>query len=190
MRFTDDRNEITIHPISKRVAAHFFTGGNRTFGIPSDYKTYTIHFDENTKLIPADVDYILQWRNATTLFLRDNSNLAIDLLHRIDEMKEMRDLEELELSVQSNSYVDLFVERFLFNLPALEYAKFTATQLTDKEFEEFMDGLPITVGWIRSIENKQVFYEKVNIDEGDDAHTKKVDGFFENAKRKIRNYFG
>lgn len=189
MRFTDDRNEITIYPVTKRVEAHFYTGENRTFGIPSDYKSYTVNFDENTKIIPADVDYILQWHNATALFLLDNSNLAVDFMQRIDEMKELRNLEELELSVQRDSYGELFVDRFLFNLPALEYVTLTATQLTHEEFEQFVDKLPLTVGWIQSIHERKVSFEKVHIDDNE-TFTAKVNRFFANVKRKFQQYFG
>lgn len=187
-RFTDGDNKITIYPYKKEVNAAFFSGENLTFGIPTNYRVYSLKFDNTARIIAEDIDNILKWQDATTLHISDNCDLAYDLSQRIDEMKEMRNLEQLGLSIQRKSYSYLNLELILLNLPALEYVTLNATQLTDAELVEFVERQLIIVGWQQSIHDKNVYYDKMPT-EFSRPLSEYITRIATNIRRKIRDRF-
>lgn len=188
MRFTDGDNEITIYPHKQEVNAVFFSGENLTFGIPPNYHVYSLKFDNTAQIIAEDIDNILQWQDANSLYVSDNCDLAYELSQRIDEMQEMRYLEQLGLSIQRKSYSNFNIELILLNLPALEYVTLNATQLTDSEFDEFVEKQLLVVGWQQSIHAKYVYYEKMHI-EFSRPLSERIKRFVANIRRKIRGGF-
>lgn len=137
------------------------SGGNFTFGIPSNYRVYSLKFDRAARIIVEDVDNILQWKNATTLNLLDNNDLAFDLMQRIDEMRKLQYLEQLELSIPRTLYNDFNIQLFMFELPGLKKITLKATHLTDDEYVHFFGKQICLGGWSRMSTYHMIIYEKL-----------------------------
>lgn len=194
MRFSDDNSEITIYPNTQEVYAYFDSGENCMFGIPSDYQTYSIQFVGTSSINTSDLDHILQWQEATTLIILEHCDLAYRLLQRPNEMKLMRRLRHLELSIQRESYAKVEIEEFFLNLPSLEYVTFAAIHLSSSEFDEFVSQQPQLVGWKQSVGDKRLYYEKIQNDADTVAgrnknSLKKIQEILKNIWRVIRNPF-
>lgn len=160
-RFTDGDNEITINPHKQEIQAVFMSGENLTLRIPSNYRVYSVKFDGAALVKVEDVDNILQWKNATTMNLLDNNDLAFDLMQRIEEMREIQYLEQLELSIPRTLYSNFEIQLFLYKLPTLKKVTLKATHLTDDEYVEFFDKQICLGGWSRISTYHKIIYEKL-----------------------------
>lgn len=119
----------------------------------------------------ADLDYIFTWTNATKMTIIDNSNVALRLFRRGDELRAFDKLTFLKVYIPSMSMERIRLRSFFENLPSLTRIEFvfynygTSNQETEEflaeQFipREFKRGEDIRHNWQEF--RKTVVYEKI-----------------------------
>lgn len=155
-------NTINLHPRTHHVQARFDVGGGSYFHLPTNYVSYSIDSGYKIDVTNAELDSILQWKNIVYLDIRDRSNVANGLMHRVEQMKELNGLRTLVLRVQRDSYGLFDVKPFLEQLPTLRSFTIIADTLNKTELNEFFGQHGEFNHWKRStpLLMKRIVYEK------------------------------
>lgn len=147
MHFQDTKkNTIHISPKTKVLNAFFRFGHQMTLNLPSDYLEYNIVFNK-VEITEADMDYILQWRQATSLIVYDQSDFIYKLSQRIDEFKEFKDLKSFSFDLQLESYEKFKLQSILNGPQSLESVNIYRSSLRPNEFSEFVQKNKYVFKW-------------------------------------------
>lgn len=130
-------NAISIAPKQRRLSGIFSTGGDLTLGFPDNYEEYHIYHYNDSNVTAADLDYMMQWRDAVRVSIFDKSDVPRKLSQRVHEMKQMQHLKQLEFNI--NPATRLNVRLLLEELLELESVVFYGIALTDEQFDAFID---------------------------------------------------
>lgn len=142
-------NVITLYPSRRIVSGWFHSGENLTLGMPSDFSEYRLGFHEGSVLYRDDLDYILQWRDATVLEIFDeiDNDVAYQLSWRVDDLARLFRLESITFTIHFDTYEKLQLAEFLKRLPALKEAIFYAKGISMADVEAFMATELSVGGW-------------------------------------------
>lgn len=161
MNFHDGQgNQIAIYPIWQSVVATFHAGANLTLGIPSNYQTYHLLFDGESSFTTTDLDYILEWKETRSISINSEDDIAVKLLQRIDELKQLEHLERFFVYIERHSFRNVKVVQFLDQLKSLQLAQFSCYSLSKEEIEEFVKSQQTPNEWVVSINDKLVQFQK------------------------------
>lgn len=155
----DGNNTITIWPGQySQATIQFRNGENPLSGVPKDYSYYQI--DYGYPSIPTDenIDAILSWSRVWQLKIYDQEDVAIKLTQRSAELKQMKGLNELYLSMQDDTYDQINVAAIINNLPALYEIDFTGQHMSSEQMKDFEARNPIPAGWKGWIIGKLIYY--------------------------------
>lgn len=161
--FVDERNNaVRLEPQARLVIAELESGEDLLLGLPQAYRIYIMRLSSNAVATDADLDFIVQWKNAEVLQISDgpNSNVAYGLLERLDQMKEMHQLKDIKLNIQRQSYRELDVRSFLEQLQALKLARFYKSYLNKDERKDFMANLDLPDNWRHRDRSGFIFIER------------------------------
>lgn len=155
-------NTIILYPRTQYALARFNVGEGLYFTLPPNYVNYFIDSGNKVGVTIAELDYIMQWKNTIFLDIRDRSNVANELVYRVEQMKVMKRLRTLTLRVQRDSYELFDVKPFLEQLPSLRSVTIIADTLNKTELKEFLDKHGQFNHWTRSIPllMRQLVYER------------------------------
>lgn len=140
-------NRVTLEPKTRTVRAAYRTGANMLSGIPLDYDVYYVAFYDKAEVTDADLDAILQWKNAIRLTITDNSNVAYRLSQRLDELKQLEHLENISLDVPAKFYTKLSTKPFLEGLKSLNLLGFYGPNVERNQFIAFLANQEPVEGW-------------------------------------------
>lgn len=140
-------NVAALFPPSKHLVVFYTAGSGLFHGLPSNYVNYFITADAKVEITDAEIDYIVQWKDAVRLNIFDHRDVAFGLFERIDKFKELKQLKSLVLKVQQSTYKQFLVKPFLQQLESLVSASFKATALKRKEFKEFVKNQDEVTDW-------------------------------------------
>lgn len=144
MRFSDDvGNKVAIYPNIKYVIGFFECGEHLTLGMPDTYLNYYVRFRSTAIATSADIDNVLQWTQAKQLVLLDEGDLALQLSKRTKEMKAMKDLTELTISIHTS----LRVDTFLRHIPKLQLLTLSVDALRKHGVDDFLKMQRFPRGW-------------------------------------------
>lgn len=140
MDLADQLSFVSMYPREHKVQAHFTNGKNVALGLPNDYENYEIRYAGRVKITKTDLDYIMGWQHVKVLSLKDRAgdDVANILAHRVNDIKFKGCIEELTLTIQSNTYDDWNVNTFL-QLPNISLVRLSMDRLTDAQRVEFLD---------------------------------------------------
>lgn len=164
IHFEDKRgNSLALLPKTRDLSAAFSTGENLTLELPDNYREYNIIYYNTSIATTADIDYMLQWKNAVRLEILGMPEISRALLQRIDEMKEMKHLRRLAFNINSK-VANMTVRPFLEKLPVLDSVSFYGPSLTDEELETFAHSQDVDdlVDWEAYClyGHKEIFYRR------------------------------
>lgn len=142
---------IRIFPESRRAVINFRNGEIPLSGVPTDYLEYYVTLPP--PLHVASIDSILQWKRVQRLSIRDVNGVALRLSRRIDELKQMTDLGELQLCIQGRTYSRIKVARFIDNLPSLQGIVLTGVHMTKEDMKRFIEMSDIPSNWKTTVFN-------------------------------------
>lgn len=161
MSFYDGNgSHIAIYPIWRSVIATFRSTEHTIHGIPDNYHIYNILINGDASFTTDDLDYILQWKRAQSLAITSESDVAVQLLRRISDFKEMKHLERLFVNTDRHSYKELNVSVFLEQLTSLQLAQFPGDLLSYEEIEDFVDIQKVPEGWRVDVIDKLIEFKK------------------------------
>lgn len=161
IHFTDEAgNVVILFPTTMHLQSFYFAGEGLYFGLPLHYAGYSIVSDVSVNVTEAELDYIVQWKNAQRLHILDRSDVGYGLLQRIYHLKELKYLSNLTVNVQRKSYKLFTVKTFLTQLESLKQAMFVARELNRYEFKEFVKRLPNVQDWTLKIKGRWISYVK------------------------------
>lgn len=141
IRFRDvdyKRNIINLYPVDKKVRCDFQIGVNLTLGLPRDFECYHIDFGLAGIACLGDIDTILSWKNCKELGIFDQCNIAYKLFQRIDELKQLNDLEVLHLRIDEKSLEDIELMKFFAIFPKLQRIEFEYYNIEESKLETFL----------------------------------------------------
>lgn len=143
VRFYDENeNEAILMLHEDRAVARVANGDNMLAKLPASYRTYDIRYESAnaTATATADLDAILSWKLARQISVKDHSDVAIDMMRRYKELRNLAMLHKLTLVVQRHSYKRLFVRQFLNHVSQLSEVEFVAGEgMTREALQEFVD---------------------------------------------------
>lgn len=154
------KNEIHIVPNRKEARAFFHAKTDLLGGFPIDYTDYIITFSDSAIASNADIDRILKWKNAKDLRVFDTGDAANQLLQRVDELVEMRQLQWFMCSINRQTYKNINVGLLLEKMNSLEYVSFTGKELSESELKEFLAAQTVSRRWKTKIQDKSVSFSK------------------------------
>lgn len=140
-------NRVTLELNTRTVRAAYRTGANMLPGIPLDYDVYYVAFYDKAEVTDADLDCMLQWKNAVRLTISDHSNVAFRLSQRLEELKQLKRLEYISLDVPAKSYTKLSTKPFLEELKSLNFLAFYGSNVERNEFMAFLASQEPVEGW-------------------------------------------
>lgn len=158
----EEKNAVRLEPKARLVIADLESGKNLLLGLPDNYRIYIVRLSSNATATNEDLDYIVQWINAEMLQISDasNSNVSYGLLQRLDKMQDMKQLKDIMLNIQRDSYKELNIKLFLNRLPTLKSARFYKNYLNKDERIYFMNHLNIPDNWKLRNRHGFVFIER------------------------------
>lgn len=123
------KNENTIYmEIEERTIKGYFTTDNSfLLGLPTDYETYELHYnEEGSALTDGEFDALLTWTNVKKLSVYDVDTIdfALKFTKNIDQMSAMTSLEEISMVMYRDTIESINFKDFLTKLPALKKAHF------------------------------------------------------------------
>lgn len=153
--FTDEHNNCVImEPRRKTVEATFWSGGNLTLGLPTDYESYRIRvYTERAIITDADLDFIAHLKNARSLRITaadnvDNFDVASRLLKRVDVLKTMPKLLDLMVSIFPNTFKGLSVKALLEESQSLRlFTLDVERRFSQEEIGEIVESVAVPDGW-------------------------------------------
>lgn len=154
------KNEIHITPSRKEARTFFHAKTDLLAGMPVDYTDYIITFLGSAVASNADIDKILEWKNAKNLRVFDGGDAAYRLLQRIDELAEMKELQWFLCNINRQTYKQINVRLLWGKIKSLEYASFTGSELSEAELKEFLAANAGPPGWKISIKGHVVSYSR------------------------------
>lgn len=161
MSFYDGNgSHIAIFPIWRSAVATFCAAEHSIDGMPDNYHIYNIRIDGDAKFTTDDLDSIFQWRNAQSLAIKSEGDVAVQLLRRIDDFKEMTHLERLFVYIERHSYRELNVTVLLEELPAMQLAQFPGDLLSYEEIDDFVKIQKVPDGWTVEVVDKLIEFRK------------------------------
>lgn len=163
VRFYDEReNEAILMLHEDRAIAMVANGDNMLAKLPASYRAYDIRYESaNATATPtADLDAILSWTMAREISVKDHSDMAIDMMRRYKELRNLEMLHKLTLVVQRHSYKRLFVRKFLNHVSQLSVVEFVAGEgMTRDELQEFADQQEPPYAYEAELEGDRVVYK-------------------------------
>lgn len=118
-------------------------------------------FAEGLEVPAQEIDYMLTWTKAERLLIADRWNVASEFSRRIDELKKLKNLGLLELSIQNSTYKDVNIVEFLKHLPSLQVANFRASALTSDQFVQFVQNIrKVPRGWKLQVNDGWVAFNR------------------------------
>lgn len=159
--FVDDNgNMIQLYPQTRQLLLSVAFGEIPLDGLPLDYDGYDIEF-EGGQFTPAYIDAFLQWKQIKFAQINDQNNAAYEILQRIEEFSELKELSKIVLNLQQDSYKKVILQPFLEKLPALEQAFFLFDKsMNQDEIDEFVDGQNIPDNWKAVKRDGLIKYQK------------------------------
>lgn len=132
-------NTITLFPQRRQAGATFSSEENATHGIPPNYAEYLLTFYKGSIVFTDDLDYILQWKEATRLEIYDevDNDVAFQFSQRVNDLSALVHLEKLVLNIHRDTYELLNLSAFLEKLSALIEARFYAKNLSFVEVFDY-----------------------------------------------------
>lgn len=142
IRFRDvdyKRNIINLYPVDKKVRCVFQIGVNSTVGLPRDFECYHIDFGLAGIACMEDIDTILAWKNCKELRIFDQCNIVYKLYQRIDEFKQLTNLEVLHLRIDEKNSEEIQLKTFFGIFPKLQRIEFECCNVEEGKLEAFLD---------------------------------------------------
>lgn len=149
-------NRNTVHmQINEHAITGFYRSGKRNLrGLPTDYETYELYYDEGAVLTVGDFRALFTWTNAKQLFVYDMNTIdfAFKFSMKIDKMSAMTSLEEISMKLYSHTLESININDFLTKLPALKKARFLfSSHIEDAARERFVKNLKVAKAWICTV---------------------------------------
>lgn len=160
--FIDDNgNMIQLYPETRQLLLSVAFGAISLDGLPLDYDGYDIEF-EGAQFTSAYLDALLLWKNIKFAQINDQNNAAYEILQRIDEFSELKELSTIALNLQRDSYKKILVQPYLKKLPTLKQAFFLLEKsLNQEEIDEFINNQTIPADWKAVQRDRLIEYQKV-----------------------------
>lgn len=130
-------NAISLAPLKRKLVAIFSTGGNLALGFPDNYKEYQIHHYNQSITTGADLDYMMQWRDAERIAIFDKSGVARQISQRVHDMQPLKNLEQLEFSINPSDRLN--VRLLLEELRKLRSVIFHGIAMTEEQLDAFVN---------------------------------------------------
>lgn len=143
----DDANYISLQPHDKKINGAIAIYYELILGTPADYTEYKLSFAHDLAVCMKNIEYILNLTNATKLTISENSGAAYEMQQRPNQLNELKNLEEIDLSIAEEVHMKLRVTSFVNALSALKKATFTAYSLSAEHFDVFVQNQTIPSGW-------------------------------------------
>lgn len=163
LRFEDEvDNVVIVFPRRAEAVATFVKGENLTLVLPIHYLRYSLYVTKGVELTSVDYSCIFNWRETTSLNIRDRAKVANVLSDQIDEMKSLKNLSALSLILHDYSYAKLDVSPFLIELPSLKTLHLNTDELTYQQAVHFMNNQEIPYGFEGTLyfEYSYILYER------------------------------
>lgn len=153
--------EISPNPVHNSAIVNFVNGINPLSGLPTHYTQYIIQFREKSILTAENIESILQWKQARSLFIcADTDNVAGTMITRIDDFGKLDKLTVLTLSMEYDSRAKLKVGTFIKHLPSLRFVTFIGNQMSKKQMEDFQANNEVPANWHNWIAGNYINYER------------------------------
>lgn len=139
LHFLSGGNRISIYPGVQYASAliYFRDGENPLSGVPHNFYSYKLFYTHPAKPTTENIDNILQWKRATEITVHDDSDVSVSLLQRIDELKELEQLERLSLAIQASTYKRVNVTTLVSKMWTLDEVNFLSNAMSEAQIEEF-----------------------------------------------------
>lgn len=153
-------NMVQLYPKTRQLLLSVVVDEISLGGLPLDYDGYDIEF-EGAQFTSAYIDGFLQWKNIKFAQINDQNNAAYEILKRIEEFGELKELSKIVLNLQRDSYKKVNVKPFLEKLPALKQAFFLFDKsLNQEEIVEFVNNQNIPGDWKAVKKDGLIKYQK------------------------------
>lgn len=158
-------NKISLFPDTKyaSTAVQFRDGENPLSGVPANYYAYWLHYTYPARPTVANIEHILQWKEAVEITIHDLEDVTITLLRRINELKQLTKLRRLTLCIQDHSYEQVDVQTLIRNMWFLEEIAFVSYHMTKEQVEDFHRRNDVSDKWKSWISGRIIFFKKKEI---------------------------
>lgn len=132
-------NYIHLYTQDRHAVGLFTESFDLLAGFPVNYDSYRLEFTKNAVLSDRDLDVILSWKTVEQLNIAEDSGIIEKLYKRMDQFKELRNLEVLKLTIHPYSVDRITFKPFFENFPQLRRIDFRFVRFAPLAIENFLN---------------------------------------------------
>lgn len=144
----DDGSTIGILSALNSTTLYFTGNHSMALGVPVNFKSYFLVFEDDVKFSDTEIDSILQWNYATRLWISADNVIALQLQERISQLAGLKRMNQMTISVSADTYEKLRLKAFVDALETLKTVYFVrARSMTVDQFNEFKKSQTLPARW-------------------------------------------
>lgn len=158
----EDGSEVSVSPAFRKVQATFGQVETELAKLPQAMAKYEIKLVRDAVVTDADIDAIVEWftPSAEAISIKGVGNVAYRLSQRLDDIKNSSRL-HLHLTVDRQSYKQLDTSKFLAALRRPTIVFEAADDMTQSEFDEFVNNQTSTNFFTMSSAYRQLTFRRI-----------------------------
>lgn len=158
----EDGSTVSVSPAFGKVQATFAQVETELAKLPKRMTKYEIKLIRDAVVTDADIDAIVEWftPSAETISIIGVGNVAYRLSQRLDGIKGSSRL-HLHLTVDRQSYKQLDASKFLAALRRTTIVFVAADDMTESEFDEFVNNQTTTAFFTMSSAYRQLTFRHI-----------------------------